>query len=191
MRRAIAGAESSLGDKIEMDDFVLLGLIGIIFFLLGPIGFFLTLGARSRLKNVEAQLAALLARAPLEEREKRQAPSSYEQAPSSREIVETPPVAPPPTPRPEAESAAEAMEQIRLALMKVDSTPASPLPDAPEEAAEETSPPAPIATPPKETLPLPAAPKGRKIGIEERLGAHWAVIVGGVALAFGALLLVK
>ena len=68
MSRAIAGvAVSPWGATIEMDDFVLLGLIAVVFFLLGPIGFFLTLGARSRLKNVEAQLAALLARFPIEE----------------------------------------------------------------------------------------------------------------------------
>ena len=42
-----------------MDDFILLGLIAILFLLLGPIGFFMTLGTRSRLRNVEAQLAAL------------------------------------------------------------------------------------------------------------------------------------
>jgi len=64
MSRAIAGVAVSLGSTIEMDDFVLLGLIAVVFFLLGPIGFFLTLGARSRLRNVETQLAALLARFP-------------------------------------------------------------------------------------------------------------------------------
>ena len=46
-----------------MDDFVLLGLVAIVFLLLGPISFFMTLGTRSRLRNVEARLAALTARA--------------------------------------------------------------------------------------------------------------------------------
>jgi uncharacterized membrane protein len=50
----------------------------------------------------------------------------------------------------------------------------------------------PAFAPPDAALPLPpAAAPSRRIGLEERLGAHWAVIVGGVALAFGALLLVK
>ncbi len=70
MSRAIVGAAAPLGDKVEMDDFILLGLIGILFLLLGPISFFMTLGTRSRLRNVEARLAALLARTPLEERER-------------------------------------------------------------------------------------------------------------------------
>ncbi len=94
--------------------------------------------------------------------------------------------------RPEPESADEAMEQIRLALMKVDlsadlaTEPASP--DAPDEAGRDG------AGARGRNARLQSRPAGRrvqKIGIEERLGAHWAVIVGGVALAFGALLLVK
>jgi uncharacterized membrane protein len=186
MSRAIVGAASPLGSKIEMDDFILLGLIAILFLLLGPISFFMTLGTRSRLRNLEAQLAALRARVPLEEREKREAPAVKAAA--------APIVAPPAPPAPE--SADEAMEQIRLALMKVDSpadlsasvTPEEPQkPQKPEEPAS-----APAAeTPPSEPLALPVAAAGRKIGIEERLGAHWAVIVGGIALALGALLLVK
>src|SRR5579863_1898847 len=54
------------GSETEMDDssLVLLGLLCVIGVLLGPIGFFLTLGARARLKRVEAQLAALTGQAP-------------------------------------------------------------------------------------------------------------------------------
>ncbi|MGD0723399.1 MAG: hypothetical protein ABR970_20395, partial [Roseiarcus sp.] len=44
-----------------MDDFIVLGLIGLVFLLLGPIGFFLALGARARLGIVEARLAELTA----------------------------------------------------------------------------------------------------------------------------------
>jgi uncharacterized membrane protein len=185
MSRAIAGVAVSLGSTIEMDDFVLLGLIAVVFFLLGPIGFFLTLGARSRLRNVETQLAALLARFPIEERERQQAP-----APA---VARQPITPPPPAAQPAAESADEAMEQIRLALLKVDSSAnqsSSVAPDEPEK--REGTGPAPAAeTPASEPPAAPIAAAPKKIGIEERLGAHWAVIVGGVALALGALLLVK
>lgn len=158
-----------------MDDLILLGLVGIIFILLGPIGFFLALGARARLKNVEAQLATLLARAPIDERASNNAPA--------RDAVDARPLTPPPAASP-ADSAADAMEQIRLALINADSAPAFSLTDAPVEEAPAPAPPTEAAA------PLPATP-ARKVGIEERLGTHWAVIVGGVALAFGALLLVK
>ena len=171
-----------------MDDgsLVLLALLGVVALFLGPIGFFLTLGARSRLSNVEARLAALVARTPLDEREKSES--------SAPDIAVAAFLAQPPRPAPE--SAAEAMEQIRLALMKADA-PAAPssteAPSAPEstDAPGEAAPPPETSAPADEkiTLPLPVA--APKIGIEERLGAHWAVIVGGVALAFGALLLVK
>src|ERR1700684_1710793 len=103
-----------MGPGTDMDDFILLGLIGIVFLLLGPIGFFLTLGARSRLKNVEAQLAALLGRAPLEERERSVEPP--------RDIASAAPL--PPSPQPDHESAADGMEQIRLALIGDDARPA-------------------------------------------------------------------
>ena len=171
-----------------MDDFVLLGLVAIVFLLLGPISFFMTLGTRSRLRNVEARLAALTARASLEEREKRQAPASTTAAAPA-----APPAPATPPPRPEPESADEAMEQIRLALMKVDSPAdlsASVAPDKPEKPEEATPIPA-AKAPAAEPVTLPVAPAPKKIGIEERLGAHWAVIVGGIALALGALLLVK
>jgi uncharacterized membrane protein len=38
---------------------------------------------------------------------------------------------------------------------------------------------------------VPAPTPGREVGLEERLGTRWAVWVGGVALALGALLLVR
>ncbi|WP_158812588.1 DUF2339 domain-containing protein [Methylocapsa sp. S129] len=169
-----------------MDDFILLGLIGIVFLLLGPIGFFLTLGARSRLRNVEAQLATLLARAPAQELVKSDR--------VSRESAGAVPLAPTLPLPPKPDSTIETMEQIRLALTKSDPQPASASEGASTDGAsvdEAATTPAPAASEPvDQAVRLPAAPV-RKIGIEERLGAHWAVIVGGVALAFGALLLVK
>jgi uncharacterized membrane protein len=171
-----------------MDDFVLLGLLAIAFLLLGPVSFFLTLGARSRLRRVEAQLATLMA--------------------TPTPIISTPPVsqaayrivdAAPAVPQPaDHESTVEAMEQIRLALIQTEPAPAPSAADVPDSpSATPAVPPASEApTPILEAAsaaapPSPPPPAVRKIGIEERLGAHWAVIVGGVALAFGALLLVK
>jgi uncharacterized membrane protein len=177
----------AMGGGTEMDDFVLLGLLAVVAFLLGPIAFFLTLGARSRLKIVEAKLAALTAAAPLAETKTSAGPSPDIAA------------AAPAPPRPDIESPDEGMEQIRLALLKADAPPTPPSLSAPDEAAPTVTPSAPAiegAAPPEPATwasagaPPPAA-AGRKIGLEERLGAHWAVIVGGVALAFGALLLVK
>jgi uncharacterized membrane protein len=174
-----------------MDDFVLLGLLAVAFLLLGPVSFFLTLGARSRLRTVEARLATLMAaRTPI-----------VSTAPSAQIAERVTDAAPAAAPTPRADdSTAEAMEQIRLALIRTEPAPAissivapdSPTPDAATAQAPASEAPAPIP----ETTPIAAlkphpAPAVRKIGIEERLGAHWAVIVGGIALAFGALLLVK
>jgi uncharacterized membrane protein len=163
-----------------MDDssLVLLGLICIVGVLLGPIGFFLTLGARARLKRVEAQLAALTGQAPAYQpgrddrppllglqRDDAFAPSTQPSFNGWDDAIEPPPPA----------AAAVAPPQVFVEE------------DRPEEASPlslETPPPA------EKIVPRPA-PARRKIGLEERLGAHWAVIVGGVALAFGALLLVK
>ena len=157
-----------------MDDFVVLGLIALVAFLLGPIAFFLTLGARSRLRTVEAQLAALAARMP---------PAT----PSEARVLGDSAAAAPTTPIwPSPPSAAETAPRTRPAPAAVDVQAATP-PTPPIAAA---------ASAPPESAPTAAAPfipkvAARRIGIEERLGAHWAVIVGGVALAFGALLLVK
>src|SRR5260370_22869407 len=131
-----------------MDDFVLLGLLAVVAFLLGPIAFFLTLGARSRLKIVEAKLAALTTPAPLAE--------SKTSASRSPDIA----AAAPAPPRPDIESADEGMEQIRLALLKADAPPTPPSLGAPDEAA-----PTPTPTPSEPATeraapPEPATPAG-------------------------------
>ena len=150
----------------RMDDsfLVMLGLLALIGLVLGPIGFFLTLGARSRLKRAEAQLALLLA-------QRRPAESALSDSPAARGLADEALGA---APRATDEAAAPASITVtEEEAPKKDSEPVAEMP-APEAVI------APEATPAK-----------RKVGIEEKLGAHWAVIVGGVALAFGALLLVK
>ena len=158
-----------------MDDgsLIVLGLICVALVLLGPIGFFLTLGARSRLWRVEAELAALQA-----------------QLQSGRV--------------PERESAAPRVADVAAPAAPSTQPNLSDFGESPREREEaRTVPPDPIspaaptdvfadAAAPEPAEPAPTAPeKARKVSIEERLGAHWAVIVGGIALAFGALLLVK
>jgi len=151
--------------------FLLLGLALIVAFFLGPIGFFFTLDLRGRVKTIEAlrervnalerQLAIIERGAPLAGA----APTASE-APAA-------PVAPPAPPPFEASS--------ELAPVAPPSTP-PPL-EEPREAPPAAPPPLPAGAP-----PLPAA---ARIGLEERLGARWAVVIGGIALALGALLLVK
>jgi len=153
-------------------DWLLLGLAVVVAFLLGPIGFFLTLGARARLTRVEAlqarvvrlehevaTLSALKAAPPGEATIDQPTETAHATAPVAEETA-LPPPAPVSTP-----------ETGTVAPPPLDnvSTPSSA--DAP--------------------LPPPLPPAAPKIDLEEKLGARWAVIVGGVALALGALLLVK
>jgi uncharacterized membrane protein len=161
-----------------MDDgsLILLGLIGIIAMLLGPIGFFLTLGARSRLKRAEAQLAALIAGTLSEDVRRSDRPILR-----PRELSGT---YAPPT-QPSLESAAEPVLPPPPPPTFVEPPPAPISQDIPREQAASHAPAS------EERPALRLRPEAAKPGLEERLGAHWAVIVGGVALAFGALLLVK
>src|SRR5450432_2014806 len=150
-----------------MDDsfLVMLGLLATIALLLGPIGFFLTLRARSRLKRVEARIALLLAH-------ERQLEAVLMDSPAAPDLAD------------KALAAPAADEAIATRLI----TPAVPDETAIREETLEIASEAALNTPDPDS---PATPPKRKVGIEEKLGAHWAVLVGGVALAFGALLLVK
>jgi uncharacterized membrane protein len=158
-----------------MDDgsLILLGLICIVFVLLGPIGFFMTLGARARLKRVEAQLAALTAGTrPVEAMLSEPLEGDRAQAPLTAPDV--------------SDVASAAAVHSTTPEPKL----AEPAPDIADVAITDEASKPPPSAPSPEIAPGPA-PAPRKVGIEERLGAHWAVIVGGIALALGALLLVK
>jgi uncharacterized membrane protein len=163
-----------------MDDgfFVLLGLAALAAFLLGPIGFFLTLGARGRLRKAEALLAALAAQAHIE-------PPSPGDWRLPRDLPAAAPFAPPT--QPHFDSAAEVIDEAPSAPLVAEPPPDAGARSEPDEAA---APPPAAAAPASDPPRIPVA-RAPRIGLEERLGAHWAVIVGGVALAFGALLLVK
>ncbi len=149
-----------------MDDFVLLGLVAVVAFFLGPIGFFLTLGLRRRVAAIEG-LNARVAALEAELAGARRVPRSVRAAMAEPAATPAPEAPPPVAEPPPAEEAAAAAAAEPMA--------APPPPLLPE-------------TPP---APPPLPKQARPIGLEEKLGAHWAVIVGGVALALGALLLVK
>lgn len=148
-----------------MDDgfSVLLALAGVVFVFLGPIGFFLTIGARRRLQIAERKIFALeaqlgVAHGPLA-------------AASAPEAVEAPAAQPdqPEEIKPEGEGD---VDWGKVAIGDA---------ETPPSRAQQSQP---LAPPPV------VAPRPRR-SLEEALGAHWAVYVGGVALALGGLLLVR
>jgi uncharacterized membrane protein len=146
--------------------FVLLGLAALAALVLGPAGFFIALRAREKSARTEELLAQAQTR--IAEAEARLA--TLEARPGRTEPV-----------RDEAESGIAA--EPAQASDKAQETGAMPeaarAPD-PEQALAETfiAPAEPASTPPRRSL-------------EETLGARWSVIVGGIALALGALLLVR
>src|SRR5262245_4105154 len=132
------------------DDFwVFLALAGAAVIVLGPIGFFLTIGARRRLQIAERKIHALEAQLRVAQHQPTVAPTP--------QTGEAPSVQP------------EQSEQI---------TPRSWREAASQERRTESVEPPPRIRRPRRSL-------------EEALGAHWAVYVGGIALALGGLLLVR
>lgn len=170
-----------------MDGFVTLGFIVVALIVLGPIAFFMTLGARRRLAEVEQEAKALGAR--LTELE-RHAP-----------IIAAPTASTVPPPLPDSVSSPEATTQEpprvtdEFPQPEVISEP--PPPDFILPSQTPPREPSPPELPPQEAIPQAAsvaasptaAPPVRSL--EESLGARWTVWVGGVALALGALLLVR
>jgi uncharacterized membrane protein len=165
--------------------FILLGLAAVAGLILGPIGFFQSLGLRRRLDDAETRLALLEAvarRAALTPRAAAAAPA----APAPDDIA--PAASAPPAP---LDAAAEAAP-----LSDAPSPPGATasVPSFGRRARDEeplqnaTGPDADAGARARPDLPAATA---RGPGLEERFGARWTVLVGGVALALGALLLVK
>ena len=163
-----------------MDDFfALLGFAVFIIAVLGPIAFFLTLGARSRLREAEEKIQRLNLRV-----------IALERAPAAV------------SPQPMAQPRPETVEKPAEAPVASESSPAAAIPLA-EPATPSVSGPAPDpfstplpgATPtgtpesPTAGAALPTQKPGRSL--EESFGTRWTVWVGGLALALGALLLVR
>ena len=160
--------------------FVLLGLMAIIGLFLGPIGFFLTLGARERLREAAGQISRLEARVKrLEAGGPRTGPlpEAIETPEGEAETIEEP--APEPAPEPE------------VAPVSPPARTAAALPGAPP--ARETAADIPDMTfggpPVGARTPAPEPAPSRSL--EELLGTRWTVWVGGVALCIGALMLVR
>jgi uncharacterized membrane protein len=157
-----------------MDFFYVACFLVVGFLLLGPIAFFMALNAQRRLSETNLRLSAT--RSQLEAAERRLqlleesgiAPPRTDAAPHV-----TPTVAPVPPPLPAA------------SLSTADQAP----PDM--ATAADSPPPKPPEAPPPPPPFLPATPPRPPRSIEESLGTRWAIIVGGIALALGALLLVR
>ncbi len=147
--------------------FILLGLAALIGLLLGPIGFFLTLGARERLRDAQGQIVRLEAR--LKKLETGALPVAPREAPPQAAPV----AAPEPAPVPQAAPGAIGL-------------PGAP-PAIAARAVADPAVTAPVSPPPRAPAPPAAPPRG----FEEALGTRWTVWVGGIALALGALLLVR
>src|SRR5712691_4315747 len=137
-------------------------------------GFFMALGARNRLSQVESRLTALeggLARAA--RAAEVAALSGLVAAPRP-----TPTAAPPPS---EPEKEAEPIE----AAAPPEQAPGEPPASVPEAAVSA------VSAPPPRSPPPPTAAAEPEPSFEERLGTRWVVWVGGVALALGAVFLVR
>ena len=150
--------------------FVLLGLAALLAFFLGPIGFFLNLGARERLRDALGQIARLEARL---KRLESGAPSAA--APFAQSQQQT-----------------DAVPQVQPDVSTTPREPAVDLPGSAPIAARVSQPAAEVSgqSPPQTPPPAPPPAPPRR-SFEEALGARWTVWVGGVALALGALLLVR
>jgi uncharacterized membrane protein len=146
-----------------MDDgfWVLLALAGVVIVFLGPIGFFLAIGARGRLQIAERKILAL-------EAQLRAAQGLLGAAPATQ-------TAQAPLAQPEQGEEIKSEGEWEVAREN-DSIAEAENPPPREQQSEPAEPPPLLAQRPRRSL-------------EEALGAHWAVYVGGVALALGGLLL--
>jgi uncharacterized membrane protein len=152
----------------EIGLLVSLGFLCLLVLILGPIGFFIALSSRRETRAVLAVLGDVQSRLRTLE--------------AGRQVGEASAPAPKPV---EPEAPAATMQMEAPAPAAVDE-PAS-LPDTPAAVPPAALPPTGAWTPsqPPTNPPRP----GRSL--EESLGTRWTVWVGGVALALGAILLVR
>lgn len=155
-----------------MEWLFVVGFLVVVCLILSPVAFFMVLSAGQRLREMETRLGATRNR--LEAAERR------------LQLLEAGGVIPPPLPQ--TDIAPEAPPAVALPP-PIPSTADQP-PEA-VSAAADSPPPKPPEVPPPPPPVLPATPPQPPRSIEESLGTRWAVIVGGIALALGALLLVR
>ncbi len=147
-------------------DFTLLVLLALCIPLAGIAGLVIALSLRGRTAHLERRLADLEARLA-----RLTAPGTAQPLAQAPREAASPPPAPAPAPATET---------------------AAPPPPAPKTAVPEVPPaPAPAARPTTPPGLTPASPAPPRPGLEEALGARWAVWVGGVALALGGVFLVR
>ncbi|MFG1347637.1 DUF2339 domain-containing protein [Xanthobacter autotrophicus DSM 431] len=172
-----------------MDEWAFLILLVLAFPVMALIAFILALGHRGRIRLLEARVATLEAQVAEGERAGRAVAG-----------IVPPPAAVPAPPAPEAPAAS-----LPAAAPPAPETFAPPVPVPPETAAAEPAAPEPplqdVTRPPGfgrpravVSGPSPAsagALKDRLAGFEEKIGARWAVWVGGLALALGGIFLVR
>ena len=161
-----------------MDDWALVGLLvglGVLAgMILGPIAFFRDMGMQRRLDEAERRLAALnQAQAALA--------SQHQDLLHRLAGAES-------QPRPAAPAILEAMRPQPAAVPAAPARPESPRPE--QAAVQPTAIEAPVFKP-LSGSGSPPAPSPQARTLEERLGAGWTVWTGGIALALGALLLVR
>jgi uncharacterized membrane protein len=187
-------------------DYLFLGLLCLAALALGPIAFFSTLGHGRRLREAEAALRATAQRLTELNVAFREARASLDRVTARLAEAETPSRAVPSEVAPAPSVArAEAPSTIASVSGAVAETvvpaaadgapvtaPSEPTPERPtatEETPATQEEPARAAAPPL-SPPARAAPAPKQ-SWEEALGARWTVWVGGVAIALGALLLVR
>ncbi len=154
-----------------MDGLIVLGVLAVIWVLVGPIvALANAVGAKrnvrlllQRIEMLEARVAGGIS-----------PPATADQPDAAAEAV----------PAPEAASARERPSFAEAFGPSAQPPAESPTPAAPEmvlsASAPETFPPEP-----------PAAPTPPKESLESKIGARWTVLVGGLALALGAVFLVR
>ena len=185
-----------------MDDeffYILLALLFLAILILGPVGFFLTLGARGQLTKTQQLVRSLenqLERLRLElsamqarlSREASPAASDTSEGIASQETAEESPPAEqlPPETEPQVRQVHQAPQAARSS-----GTDDATMRGGSDEPSQDRSPGEPDGgTPASDDKPLPARNANRP-GLEERLGTRWTVWIGGIALALGALMLVR
>ncbi|MGP0059444.1 MAG: DUF2339 domain-containing protein [Beijerinckiaceae bacterium] len=162
---------------------VMAGLVILGALTLGPIGFFMVLGLRHRLRRAEQQLAAL-------ERQATRAALNEAAAALRHGPVDVPPE-PAASPRPDEVGFVTPPAVPEAAEEPGHAAPPPPFapPPAPPIAPPIEPPPAVVPQVATANIEPPAAPP--PASLEERLGTRWAVWIGGVALGLGGLLLVR
>src|SRR5271156_5901387 len=191
-------------------DYLFLGLLCLAALALGPIAFFANLGHGRRLREAEGALRSAAKRFEELSAAVRDARASLDQVAARLAAVETgstlpaeaasaPPLAAVATsPAPVSTSDAVAEASIPTAALVdtpigepfVPAEPASERPSAPMAPPVAPEKPATEAAAPSAASQTEPAPSS-KPSWEEALGARWTVWVGGVAIALGALLLVR